>query len=204
MTIPSPTDTLAPDAPRPRVNHEAIQLVDACNRPCGSAPRSLMRRFHFWHRATYIVVHDRQGRLCVQRRTLTKEVFPGGLDLAAGGVVGAGEAVHVAARRELAEELGIVGEPLRHALEFRHSRDGNHIFGSVFVVEYEGPVVLQAEEVAEAFWLPLAQALALAEVTPDTRQAVELLLAAGWQPGGGVPATPGARRGGVTRPDVAS
>ncbi|WP_275285961.1 NUDIX hydrolase [Halomonas elongata] len=159
-----------------RISDESIQLVDARNRPCGSAPRATMRRYHFWHRATYIVVRNARGELCVQRRTLTKEVFPGGIDLAAGGVVGAGEAVHVAARRELAEELGIVGEPLRHMLEFVHARNGNHIFGSAYLVDYDGPLALQADEVAEAFWLSPDRALALDEVTPDTRQVVETLV----------------------------
>ncbi|WP_108445468.1 NUDIX hydrolase [Halomonas denitrificans] len=172
---PSPAD--AP--PEPVIADEQIQLVDTRNRPCGSAPRAAMRRFRFWHRATYIVVHNARGELCVQRRTLTKEVFPGGLDLAAGGVVGAGEAVHVAARRELAEELGIRGVPLRHALEFVHAERGNHIFGSVFLVQHDGPLILQAEEVADAFWLSPDAALALEGVTPDTRQAVEALRAAG-------------------------
>ncbi len=171
---------LDPTLPAPRVADEAIQLVDARNRPCGSAPRALMRRFQFWHRATYVVVRNRRGDICVQRRTLTKEVFPGGLDLAAGGVVGAGEAVHVAARRELDEELGIRGVPLSHAGEFRHDRDGNHIFGSLFLVEHDGPLTLQAEEVADAFWCSLEEALALEKVTPDTRQAVEVLIASGW------------------------
>lgn len=110
------TDALRDEPlPAPHVARERIQLVDARNRPCGSAWRAEMRRFHFWHRATYVVVRNGRGEICVQRRTLTKEVFPGGLDLAAGGVVGAGEAEHVAARRELAEELGIEGVALRPA-----------------------------------------------------------------------------------------
>ncbi|MDX1465100.1 MAG: NUDIX domain-containing protein [Halomonas sp.] len=165
--------------PEPFIADEQIQLVDPRNRPCGSASRAAMRRFRFWHRATYIVVRNAHGELCVQRRTLTKEVFPGGLDLAAGGVVGAGEAVHVAARRELAEELGIRGVPLRHVLEFVHAEGGNHIFGSVFLVDHDGPLTLQAEEVVEAFWLAPDAALALDGITPDTRQAVEALRAAG-------------------------
>jgi 8-oxo-dGTP pyrophosphatase MutT (NUDIX family) len=177
VTAQTPLD---PTLPAPLVADESIQLVDARNRPCGSAPRALMRRFQFWHRATYVVVLNRRGEICVQRRTLTKEVFPGGLDLAAGGVVGAGEAVHVAARRELAEELGIRGVPLRHAGGFRYDRGGNHIFGSLYLVEYDGPLTLQAEEVADTFWCPLEEALALEEITPDTRQAVEELIAAGW------------------------
>ncbi|GHE21856.1 NUDIX hydrolase [Halomonas urumqiensis] len=171
--------TGAPTLPAPVIADERIQLVDARNRPCGSAWRASMRRFRYWHRATYIVVTNTRGELCVQRRTLTKEVFPGGIDLAAGGVVGAGEAVHLAARRELAEELGIQGVPLRHALEFVHAEGGNHIFGSIFLVTHDGALSLQAEEVAEAFWLPPGEALALAGVTPDTRQAVVSLMDAG-------------------------
>ena len=165
--------------PAPHIARERIQLVDARNRPCGSAWRAEMRRFRFWHRATYVVVVNPRGELCVQRRTLTKEVFPGGLDLAAGGVVGAGEAVHVAARRELEEELGIRGAPLRPAGGFVHASGGHHIFGSLYLVEHDGPLQLQAEEVADAFWLPPTAALAREAVTPDTRQAVEALLAAG-------------------------
>ncbi|MBB3185575.1 8-oxo-dGTP pyrophosphatase MutT (NUDIX family) [Halomonas fontilapidosi] len=173
-------DATLPDSlPEPHIADEQIQLVDARNRPCGSARRAAMRRFRFWHRATYVVVRNRRDEICVQRRTLTKEVFPGGLDLAAGGVVGAGEAVHVAARRELAEELGIRGVPLRQVGEFVHDAGGNHIFGSLFLVDHDGPLTLQAEEVAEAFWLPPAEALALDGVTPDTRQALQVLLAGG-------------------------
>lgn len=174
-------DALAPaPLPAPRIADESIQLVDARNRPCGSASRATMRRYRYWHRATYIVVRNAAGELCVQRRTLTKEVFPGGLDLAAGGVVGAGEPVHLAARRELAEELGIVGRPLRHVLEFVYDADGHHIFGSAYLVDHDGPLRLQAEEVADAFWCPPAEALALDGVTPDTRQAVEALWQRGW------------------------
>lgn len=175
----SPATPAREALPPPVIADERIQLVDARNRPCGSAPRVAMRRFGFWHRATYIVVRNAAGELCVQRRTLTKEVFPGRLDLAAGGVVGAGEAVHVAARRELAEELGITGVPLQHVLEFVHARGGHHIFGSVFLVDHDGPLRLQAEEVAEAFWQAPSEALALEGVTPDTRQAVEALCEAG-------------------------
>ena len=174
------TDVLRDEPlPTPHVARERIQLVDARNRPCGSAWRAAMRRFRFWHRATYIVVRNARGEICVQRRTLTKEVFPGGLDLAAGGVVGAGEAEHLAARRELTEELGIRGVPLRPAGSFVHAEGGNHIFGSLFLVDHDGPLALQAEEVAEVFWRTPAEALSLPGVTPDTRQALRALLDGG-------------------------
>lgn len=165
--------------PAPRIADERVQLVDADNRPCGSAWRAVMRRWQYWHRATYVAVRNRHGELCVQRRTLTKEVFPGGFDLAAGGVVGAGEAVHVAARRELAEELGITGVPLRYCLGFRYARDGHNIFGSVYLVDYDGPLTLQAEEVAAVQWLPLDEAMTHPQATPDTRMALSRIVEGG-------------------------
>lgn len=165
--------------PTPTIADERVQLVDAVNRPCGSASRTLMRRWRYWHRATYVAVRNAHGELCVQQRTLTKEVFPGGLDLAAGGVVAAGEAVHVAARRELAEELGISGVPLRYCLGFRYDRDGHHIYGSAYLVDYDGPLVLQPEEVAAVQWLSLNEAMAHPEATPDTLLALQHIVERG-------------------------
>lgn len=70
------------------IQDEIIQLVDAQNRPCGTAPRRLMRRYRYWHRATYAFVLNGRGELCIQKRTLSKEVFPGYFDLASGGLSG--------------------------------------------------------------------------------------------------------------------
>ena len=163
----------------PVIKKERIQLVDAANRPCGSAERAMMRRFHFWHRATYVFVLNARQELCVQVRTMTKEVFPGHYDLATGGVVGAGEPVHVAAQRELAEELGIEGVRLQPCFGFRFAEQGNHIFGSAFLTRYDGPLSLQPEEVADALWLPVTEALALERATPDSRLALEMMLERG-------------------------
>lgn len=183
-TFPLEASRMPVDAPllssTPNIKDERIQLVDAANRPRGSASRIQMRRYHFWHRATYVFVRNRRGELCVQERTLTKEVFPGDYDLATGGVVGAGEAVHIAARRELAEELGIDGVRLTPCFEFRFAEQGNHIFGSAFLVEYDGALRLQPDEVADARWLSVNDALALERATPDSRLALTLMLERGW------------------------
>lgn len=158
---------------------EWVQVVDADNRPCGSATRAFVRRFKLWHQASYIFVRNRQGLFCVQRRTETKDIFPGAFDLAAGGVVDAGEAMHVGARRELYEELGVRMTRLRHCFDFRYVDYRLHCFGGVFLVDYDGPLALQATEVVDVQWLTPAQALAMDNVTPDTRLALEHLIASG-------------------------
>lgn len=148
-----------------------VQLVDDRNRPAGSARRKEMRRLRMWHRAVYIFVLDEGGRLCVQRRTQSKDIFPGCRDLCAGGVVDAGESMALAARRELAEELGL-SLPLRYCLEQRFE-GGMNAFGSVYLADYRNEVLtLQAEEVESVAWHSIEEALTLEDATPDSRQAL--------------------------------
>ena len=64
---------------------EIVFIVDDENVPVGEAPRRRMRAENLPHRATYVFVLDSDGRLLVQRRTDTKDLFPGYYDLAAGG-----------------------------------------------------------------------------------------------------------------------
>lgn len=59
------------------------------------------------HRIVLVALRDASGRLCLQRRAETKDVYPGRWDLSATGHVQAGESREEAARRELKEELGI-------------------------------------------------------------------------------------------------
>ena len=101
---------------------EIVQIVDDENRPVGAAPRRRMRAEVLPHRATYIFVMDGGGRILVQRRTDTKDLFPGYYDLAAGGVVAAGESYEECAVREAEEELGIRDTPLVERFDFHLRR----------------------------------------------------------------------------------
>src|SRR3954464_15030145 len=92
---------------------EEVALYDAAGDVVGSAPRSVMRARNLRHAASSIVVRDPSGRVYVHRRTMTKDVYPGLLDLAAGGVVLAGEDPALGAVREVEEELGVAGVPLQ-------------------------------------------------------------------------------------------
>ncbi|WP_189513965.1 NUDIX hydrolase [Kushneria pakistanensis] len=151
-----------------------VQIVDARNRPVGSARRCDMRRLQMWHRAVYIFVLDQHDRLCVQQRTPWKDIFPDYRDLCAGGVVDAGETMACAARRELQEELGL-SLALTPCLTL-HFEDGMNAFGSVFLARYRGePMTLQASEVSSVEWLTLDEALALEDATPDSYQALKTL-----------------------------
>ena len=97
--------------------------------------------------------------MLVQRRTATKDIYPSHHDLAAGGVVAAGESYEACAEREVQEELGIRGAALERKLDFYYEDAGNRCFGRVFTCVHEGPFALQAEEVESVAFLT-AEAIA--------------------------------------------
>ena len=158
---------------------EIVTVVDDENRPVAALPRRRVRRENLPHRATFIFVFDRKGRVLVQRRTAIKDLYPGRYDLAAGGVVAAGESYEACAEREAAEELGIRDTVLEPKLDFYYEDERARCFGRVFTCVHEGPFTLQPEEVVSAAFHDVDEIAAgrIAPLTPDTRLAFERLAA---------------------------
>ena len=149
---------------------EIVIVVDGGNRPVAELPRRRVRAENLPHRATCIFVFDRRGRLLVQRRTAGKDLYPGFYDLAAGGVVAAGESYERCAEREAAEELGIRDTALAPEFDFYYEDERNRCFSRVFTCVHDGPFTLQPEEV-ESVQFHAVEEIAgggVAPVTPDT------------------------------------
>ena len=127
--------------------NEIVAIVDAQNNVIGAAPRWEMRANRLIHRSTYILVFNPEGALYVQKRTMTKDVFPGYYDPATGGVVLAGESYEESAIRELEEEMGIRDVPLTRMFDFYFADERTQVWGGAFSCVYDGPLTLQAEEV---------------------------------------------------------
>ena len=153
---------------------EVVQIVDRDNRIVGAVPRSRMRREALTHRASYILVFNARDELFLQKRTATKDIYPGYWDVAAGGVVLAGESYEDSAARELAEELGVTA-PLIHLFDHYYEDPANRVWGRIFRCTHDGPFTLQAEEVAFGRFTTIAAALALSRTEPFTPDGVEIL-----------------------------
>jgi 8-oxo-dGTP pyrophosphatase MutT (NUDIX family) len=93
-------------------------------------------------------------------------IFPGLYDCWAGGVLAPGESPDDAARRELAEELGVAGVPLLPL--GRHPYDDGRLRYHVYMYEarWDGPLRHQPEEVVWGEWVTLDE---LAGVLADER-----------------------------------
>jgi 8-oxo-dGTP pyrophosphatase MutT (NUDIX family) len=154
---------------------EIVVIVDHHNNVVGSAPRREMRAKRLPHRSTYILVFNPRGELYVQKRTMTKDVFPGYYDIAAGGVVLSGETYDVGAARELEEEMGIREVSLTALFEFYFEDDRTCVWGQAFSCVHDGEVVLQPEEVASGAFVGIPDILRRAETEPFTPDGLYVL-----------------------------
>ncbi len=149
---------------------EIVVIVDEHNYVIGSAPRRDVRAKRLPHRSTYVLVFNTKGELYVQKRSLTKDIFPGYYDPFAGGLVAAGESYEVCAYRELEEEMGIRDVPLTRHFDFYFEDERARVWGAVFSCVYDGVIVLQEEEVESGEFLPIDVILQRAQTeryTPD-------------------------------------
>ena len=149
---------------------ELVIIVDKENNEVEVVPRREMRSGRLRHRATYILVFNAKGELFVQKRTQTKDVFPGYYDIAAGGVVLAGESYEEGAVRELEEELGIRETPLTSLFDFYYEDEHIRLWGRAFSCTFDGELVLQEEEVESGEFMEVDEVFRLAtteQFTPD-------------------------------------
>jgi isopentenyldiphosphate isomerase len=157
---------------------ELVDVVDEDDLVVATVSRREIRARNLLHRCTYVLVRKTSGDILVHRRTNTKDVHPGVYDLFAGGVCGAGESYDDCAQREVAEELGVVGAELRFLFRHRYSGPHGQAWGAVYETRWDGPLALQASEVAWSEWVTperLQQMLAELPFCPDSREIFERL-----------------------------
>ena len=154
---------------------EIVQIVNLENKEIDAVPRRVMREQGLIHRACYILVFNKDGQLFLQKRTDTKDLYPSCWDIAAGGVVLAGESYELSAERELEEELGVSVKEFTHLFDQYFEKDENRVWGRIFSCVHNGPFVLQKEEVADGFFMDIVSIFALSEKESFTPDGIDIL-----------------------------
>lgn len=89
-------------------SEEYLPVVEESGIVTSQAPRSYI---HDGSKLLHPVVHlhliDREGRICLQKRSMNKSLLPGWWDTSVGGHVSYGESIQEALYREASEELGL-------------------------------------------------------------------------------------------------
>jgi isopentenyl-diphosphate delta-isomerase len=123
---------------------EEVILVDATDRPVGTAEKLAAHRAGHLHRAFSVVIRDRPGRLLLQKRAAGKYHSGGLWTNACCGHPRPGEETAAAAGRRLAEEMGIAC-PLRHLVTTTYHAELDHgmiehELVHVFAGRHDGPI----------------------------------------------------------------
>ncbi|MCS6877939.1 MAG: isopentenyl-diphosphate Delta-isomerase [Geminicoccaceae bacterium] len=138
-------------------SEEQVVLVDVEDRAIGTAPKLEVHRQGRLHRAISVVLRDSAGRFLLQKRHRAKYHSGGLWTNTCCSHPRPGEEPLAAARRRLAEEMGIEVE-LAHLLTTIYRAEvGNgmiehelvHVFGAV----YDGPVRPDPEEAEGFAWV---------------------------------------------------
>ncbi len=132
------------------------ELLDVVNERDEVTGRQSRRRVHqqgLRHRAVHVLVFNASGHLFLQKRSATKDTFPGAWDSSASGHVDAGESYEACALREIREELGVtLDAPLAALFKLAACPDTGHEFVWVYRGQSEGPFRLPPEEIECGDW----------------------------------------------------
>lgn len=141
------------------MSEEYFDVVDEHNVVIGQEKRRVVHQTGVWHRGAHVFVRTSDGRMVVQRRSLTKDVFPGAFDCSVSEHVKVGEAYFACAIRGLQEELGLEPLPLRRLLQFKMNYGPNdNMVSELYEAIYDGDALtIDPEETEEVAYYTIAE-----------------------------------------------
>jgi isopentenyl-diphosphate delta-isomerase len=138
---------------------ELIDILTPDGEPTGkTALKSEAHKNGWFHATVHIWLFTSDEKILLQKRALTKKVFPGIWDISVAGHIGAGEKIIEGAKREVFEEIGLqlkekdftkIGTRIHQVKHKNGIQDNEH--HHVFIVELKVPIsslTMQEEEVA--------------------------------------------------------
>lgn len=134
-------------------SEEIFDVVDEHDCVVGKATRREVHAVGLRHRAVHVLVFNSSGRLFLQKRSMTKDTWPGVWDSSASGHVSSGEAYDDCAARELEEELGFRPvRPPQRWFRLPACDETGQEFVWVYRLEASGPFTLNSDEIERGAW----------------------------------------------------
>lgn len=159
---------------------ELIDILTPDGKPTGKiALKSEAHKNGWFHATVHIWLFTVDEKILLQKRALTKKVFPGLWDISVAGHIGAGESVLSSAKREVFEEIGLelkeedfikIGIRIHQVKHKNGIQDNEH--HHVFIAELKVPIsnlTIQEDEVDDIKLFPIL-------VLKDTKNLENVLL----------------------------
>ena len=132
---------------------EIFDVVNEHNEVIGRQTRAEVHRLGLKHRAVHVLVFNARGQIFLQKRSMTKDTFPGAWDSSASGHLDSGEDYDACAVRELREEIGLeLSQPPAMLFNLDARPETGQEFVRVYRCEAEGPFTLHPEEIESGAW----------------------------------------------------
>ena len=132
---------------------EIFDVVNERDEVVGREARREVHRLGLKHRAVHVLVFNARGELFLQKRSMTKDTFPGAWDSSASGHLDAGESYDACAVREVREELGVpLAETPGRLFKIDACAETGQEFVWVYRCQHEGPFKLHPEEIERGEW----------------------------------------------------
>jgi isopentenyldiphosphate isomerase len=129
---------------------EILPLVDEHGLVIGSATRSECHTNpKLIHPVVHLHVFNSKGEIYLQKRAMSKDLFPGFWDTAVGGHIGAGEAVEIALERETLEELSFKVENARLVAQYIWRNQYETEYTYTFVTTRDADIRFNPAEIDE-------------------------------------------------------
>lgn len=158
---------------------EWFDIVSPQGKVVGKAPRSAVHgNPELLHPVVHVHIVNSAGDLFLQKRSPSKDLYPGRWDTAIGGHVLSGESIERALHREAEEELGISMGEFKPLFRYVHKNDFESELVQGFFFQDEGPFFINRKEISEGrFWRieEIERNLGNAIFTPNFEQEFGLL-----------------------------
>lgn len=139
---------------------EYIDILTPDGKPTGKkALKSEAHQNGWFHATVHIWLFTSDKKILLQKRALSKKVYPGLWDISVAGHIAAGETILASAKREISEEIGLeikefdlikIGTRIHQVSHANGIQDNE--YHHVFIAELKVPVSelkIQEEEVAD-------------------------------------------------------
>jgi isopentenyl-diphosphate Delta-isomerase len=150
---------------------EIFDIVDSNDHVIGTAPRSEIHAKGLLHRAVHLWIFHPDGRLLLQKRSLTKDREPGRWTSSVSGHVNSKEDYDTAMHREIPEEIGVPAstcKDFQKVKQFSASLETDQEFVWLYQAVHPGPFQPDPHEVASLDWFSPAQIDQMLRDRPST------------------------------------
>lgn len=153
---------------------EVFDVVDEEDNIVGRAERSKVHSRGLIHRSVFFFVFNENKEILVNKRSKTKEFYPGYYSIALGGHLNSGESYESAVIREAEEELGIrKAKPvfIKFFRRRKEEKDRENVKLYAFFINSNKKLKIDKSEISKAFFASLEEVEKLMkkeEFIPDT------------------------------------